>query len=274
MARPPSPPTRWPGSGVGLAGGRPRDGPVRRADLRGPGSAGVGVDRVVRRADAPTGLTVVLAQPHDRAILTLPGAIPTLTAAEVAEAVATARAAGLRHVHVSSLFLQPGLAADLPGLLADIRRDGVTTSLDTNDDPAGRWAGVDALLPHLDLLLPNRAEASALAREADPRRAALVLAARGPLVIVKDGADGAFAASPSGELIEVPGEPSASVDTTGAGDTFDAAFVDAWLAARALEDCLRWAVLAGAFAVSAIGGTAGQPTRDDLVNRGRTTEAR
>jgi ribokinase len=235
-------------------------------------TAGVTLDLIYRRQDIPTGLTVVLSEPHDRAILTLPGAIPTLSGSEVHTAVTSARANGLRHVHVSSLFLQPTLAAELPSVLADARRSGLTTSLDTNDDPARAWLGVEDLLPHLDVFLPNRSEVVAIAREPDPRRAALKLAAYGPIVVVKDGANGVVAALPSGHLLDVPAVHRDSRDTTGAGDTFNAAFLDSWLRGATLDDCLRDAVLAGAFAVSAFGGTAGQPTRDDLTNPGRTPE--
>ncbi len=247
---------------LAAAVGADRFGDQMCADLA---TAGVGVDRLLRRDGAPTGLTVVLAGPDDRAILTLPGAIPTLTAEEVAGAVSAARGAGLRHVHVSSLFLQPQLVAELPGLLAEIRRGGATTSLDTNDDPDGRWAGVQPLLPHLDVLLPNRREAVALAGAPDAHRAAAELAAQGPLVVVKDGSAGAFATTPDGEVTEVAAEPVASVDTTGAGDTFDAAFLDAWLDRVPLSDSLRRAVRAGALAVTARGGTTAQPTRDQLL---------
>src|SRR3954447_10591710 len=99
------------------------------ADLE---TAGVDVSTLLQRADVSTGLTVVLSRGDDRAILTRPGAIPTLTAAEVGAAAGSVT--GLGHVHVSSFFLQPDLAADLPGLLGSLRARGVTTSLDTNAD--------------------------------------------------------------------------------------------------------------------------------------------
>jgi ribokinase len=241
--------------------GRDDFGARLRQDLAG---AGVRVDAIIEREDVPTGITVVLSGTADRAILTLPGTIGSLTATEVQAAVAAERSRGLRHVHVSSLFLLPQLARDLPGVLRAARTDGVTTSLDTNDDPAGRWQGVDVLLPHLDVLLPNRAEVTALAGEDDPRKAAVLLAASGPLVVVKDGPDGAFLASPSGSVLEVAAEPATPIDTTGAGDTFNAAFLDAWLRGQPLPDCLRRGVLAGGSAVSALGGTAGQPSAVEL----------
>ena len=98
------------------------------------------------------------------------------------------------------------------------------------------------LLPHLDLLLPNRAEAVALGGDDDPRAAAAGLAARGPLTVVKDGPAGAWAVSPDGEVAEFSGTPLRAVDTTGAGDTFDAAFLDAWLDAVPVGDALARAV--------------------------------
>jgi len=230
------------------------------------GGAGVDVRHVAVRPDLPTGLTVALNRGDDRAMLTLTGALDSLTEPDLHRALDGLHAEGLRHVHVGSLFLLPSLAAILPAFLARAHERGLTTSLDTNDDPAGQWEGVDALLPHLDVLLPNRAEAVALGRDADPHRAAAALAARGPLTVVKDGATGAFAVSPDGTVTAVAGRAVRAVDTTGAGDTFDAAFLDAWLDAVPLTDALARAVTAGARSVAFVGGTAGQPTRDQLTH--------
>lgn len=227
-------------------------------------AAGVDTSTVLVRTELPTGLTVVLSRAEDRAILTLTGAIPSLTGAEVTDVATRLAAAGLRHVHVASYFLQPGLAAELPLVLKGLRALGLSTSLDTNDDPAGRWEGVDDLLPHLDLLLPNRAEAVALGGDPDPQRAAARLAAAGPVVVVKDAERGAFAVTPDGVVVEEPGTPVAPVDTTGAGDTFDAAFLAARLDGADLAAALRAAVAAGALCVGRAGGTAGQPTAADL----------
>jgi sugar/nucleoside kinase (ribokinase family) len=226
-------------------------------------AAGVDVEPVLRRGEQSTGLTVVLSRSDDRAILTLPGAIASLTADEVRTA-ADRLGRSLAHVHISALFLQPALAETLAGVLAEFRARGLTTSLDTNDDPAGRWIGLDPLLPHLDMLLPNTSEVVSLARETDPHRAAAMLAARGPLVVVKDGARGAFAVGPHDELVELPAVPTVSVDTTGAGDTFDAAFVDSRLHGLDVAGSLASALVAGARAVGAVGGTAGQPRREEL----------
>jgi ribokinase len=228
-------------------------------------TAGVDTSSVMVRAQAPTGLTVVLNTGEDRAMLTLPGAIASLTATEIVAAATDRLSSGLRHVHVSSFFLLPQLAGELAGVLGRLRELGLSTSLDTNADPDDRWDGVDVLLPHLDLLLPNRAEVVALGRDEDPWRAAAALAARGPLTVVKDGARGAFAVTPDGTLTEDASWPVDVVDATGAGDTFDAAFVAAWLDGADLGTALHRAVSAGRLSVTHVGGTAGQPTADDLA---------
>jgi len=225
--------------------------------------AGVGTDAVVEVSGEPTGVSVILSAPHDRAILTLTGALAGLTAGEV-----LAAADGATHVHVASYFLVPELARELPGVLATLRARGLTTSLDTNWDPAEQWAGVAECLPHLDLLLPNASEALALARTlggapADAVEAARELAAHGPVVVVKDGADGGFAVA-GDDVVRAAGLVLDVVDTTGAGDSFDAGFLAAWLDGRPLVDAVRWAAVAGSLSTRGSGGTGGQATRAEV----------
>lgn len=217
----------------------------------------------VRVVDEPTGVSVILSAPHDRSILTLTGALAGVTAAEV-----LAAAHGATHVHFASYFLVPELSRELPAVLAELRARNITTSLDSNWDPAERWDGVAECLPLVDLLLPNAAEAIALAAAlgapaSDAEAAARSLAAHGPTVVVKDGAAGGFVVS-GDELWREPGLELEVVDTTGAGDSFDAGFLAAWTANRGLEVALRWAVAAGSLSTRGAGGTAGQATRAEL----------
>jgi sugar/nucleoside kinase (ribokinase family) len=240
-----------------------------------------GVDTTaVLRTDAPTGISVILSAADDRAILTLTGAMTALTTADVLGVLPGPRTTNPGspnatpepdegHLHVASFFLLPTLADGLPELLGHARAAGFTTSLDTNWDPAGRWAGVEACLPHLDVFLPNAAEAVAIARSlgadvGDAEAAARVLAARGPVVAVKDGAAGGFAVA-GDRLVRAPGLAIEIVDTTGAGDTFDAGFLCAWLAGEDLATAVRWGTAAGSLSTRGFGGTGGQPTRDELT---------
>lgn len=226
----------------------------------------------VRVVDEPTGVSVILSAPHDRSILTLTGALAGVTADEV-----LAAADGVTHVHFASYFLVPELARELPALLVELRARGITTSLDTNWDPAEKWVGVADCLPLVDLFLPNAAEAGALAaalgeRAPDAETAARALAAHGPTVVVKDGAAGGFVVS-GGELRREPGVALDVVDTTGAGDSFDAGFLAAWTANLGFEVALRWAVAAGSLSTRGAGGTAGQATRAEIDEHAVSTRA-
>lgn len=233
-------------------------------------ASGVDVTAVEVAADEPTGLSVILSTPDDRAILTVAGTIPTLTGARVDEVLDGWRG-GPGLVHAASYFLQPHLARDLAGVLARARARGWVTSLDTNWDPAERWSGLDAVLPHLDLLLPNRNELRAIAASLgepttlDDVALATRLAARGPRVVVKDGADGGWSVGADGAVVRAPGVAVDVVDTTGAGDSFDAGYLAAL--AHGVDDeaeRVRWATTAGSLSTLGAGGTGRQATLDEL----------
>ena len=243
--------------------------------------AGVDVSAVRRDAELGTALTVIFVRPDgDRAMLTYPGVLAAFGPEHV-DATVCARA---RHVHVASLFLQPRLAAALPALLGDARAAGAVTSLDTNDDPAGRWEFArDALLPAVDYLLPNDREVVGLATGATgpgaggaALAAAHALAAHGPCVVVKCGADGAFAVDATAgaravrrATVEAGAAAADVVDTVGAGDTFDAGFVAGLAQGLDLDGALRLAVAAGTLSVRRAGGADGQP---DAAEAGRFAE--
>ncbi|MFF7335352.1 PfkB family carbohydrate kinase [Streptomyces sp. NPDC008150] len=227
-----------------------------------------GVDTGALRVDTKlaTPLTTVLTRSDgDRAILTVPGTL----AATGPEDVPPRLLAASRHVHAASYFLLPELAAALPELFATARAHGATTSLDTNDDPAGRWApgALGAVLAVTDVLLPNAREAVALAAaggaHADsPEQAAAALAARGPCVVVKDGGDGCLAHDGT-HVLRAAALPARPVDTVGAGDSFDAGFVAGRLGGLSTAQCLRLASACGSLSTRAHGGTGAQPTWDE-----------
>ena len=229
-----------------------------------------GVDvSAIRRVDAPTGISVGLARPGDRAVLTALGALASFRAEDVPDSLLRSA----RWVHVASPFLQPGL--DVAAIAA---RAAGTTSLDPGWDPADRW---ELEWEGFDVLLPNAQEARRLAGEEDVEAAARRLAERGPLVVVKLGAEGALAAGGDGAAVagagasSPEGAPSAGavvrvgaprvdpVDATGAGDSFDAGFLAARLAGEGLAGALALGCACGALSTRAPGGTAGQPTLAD-----------
>lgn len=222
---------------------------------RGVDTSGVIVDPALR-----TGMTIILQRPHDRAMFTFAGAIAALSPERVApELVERAR-----HLHVGAYFLQTALQPGLASCFRAARARGATTSLDTNWDPSERWAGLDDLLAATDILLPNEAEACAIAGQPGWRAALETLAACVPVVAIKRGAAGAVAAR-GDERAAAAVRTVAVVDAVGAGDSFDAGFVYAMLAGWPLARALTFAVACGTLSTRAAGGTAAQATLDEAL---------
>lgn len=209
----------------------------------------VDTSAVLVRPGMQTGMTTVLSAGADRAILTALGAMTSLTAADVPALYA-------RHLHVSSYFLlENSLGPGLAGLLAGARARGLTTSLDTNYDPAGRWGDhlLRAALGQADVFLPNETEALGISGEADAGKAAAALSGLGVgSAVIKLGARGALCA-PCGPLVSVQAAPP--VDSTGAGDCFNAGLIAGLLDGLELPKAVALGCAAGALSTAAVGGT-------------------
>ena len=220
-------------------------------------AAGVDASCVAVRPDVPTGMTVALSAGADRAILTATGAVATLTARDVPSALLV-RA---RHVHVSSYFLMAGsLGPGLATVLGAARAAGASTSLDTNWDPAQRWADpwLTEAIAQVSLLLPNEAEALRLAAALDLEQAVATLTAAGPALVVKLGERGALCADGPHRYLAGP-PPVTVADTTGAGDCFNAGVIAGLLDGLELPAAVALGCAAGAASTRAPGGTAGCP---------------
>ena len=220
----------------------------------------VDISNVLIRSEGQTGLSVILNQDADRAILTHLGLIPALQAADISDALLRQA----RHLHVASYFLQTNLQPDLPALFHRAHLLELTTSLDTNYDPSEKWMGFDELLSATDIFFPNKTEALSITQTNHMELAAKQLANKSKFVVIKLGADGA-ALQTNGEMIVVESIPVNIVDTIGAGDAFDAGFLYGYLNRWDLETSLRLGVVCGALSTQAAGGTTAQPTLDEAL---------
>lgn len=223
---------------------------------------GVDVSALVTDPALPTPLTTILVSGDDRAILTSPGCLPNTAAEDVPRSLLRS----VRHVHAGSFYLLPRLAAGLAGIFKEAKAAKATTSLDPNDDPAGKWDRMvlDPILRVTDYLLPNAVEALALTGHHSVVDAAGILARRGPLVVVKNGAEGALAHNGS-KVITAPALKVETVDAIGAGDSFDAGWVAAVLNGMKPDRALTIAAACGSLSTRAAGGTAAQPTWEEAT---------
>ena len=215
---------------------------------------GVDTSSIVVDSSLKTGLTVILAREGgaDRALLTYAGSIAALHYSEI-DLSLLARA---RHLHLGSYFLLDSLRPDVPALFDAAHAYGLTVSIDTNYDPHQTWQAAEALR-RADVFLPNETELLAITHQTDLGAAMRSLTV--PTVAVKLGVHGAQARRGQ-EMAAAPIVPVTAVDTTGAGDSFDAGFVYGYLNQWPLEQTLRLAAICGSLSTRAIGGTTAQAT--------------
>ncbi len=223
----------------------------------------LGVDtRWVRTArGSVTGVTLCLSTAHDRAQVTFPGAIAELGLSDVPRKAFD----GFSHLHLSCFALQKRLRPAFSELFARAKQRGLTTSFDPNSSLQGALRKQAlSVLPHVDLLFLNEQEAADLTGKNSARAAAEQLSGLAGRVIVKLGGKGALAAR-EGKVVSVPGRRVRVVDTTGAGDSFAAGYVTAFLRGGSERDCLAHGNACGALSTQGVGGTAAQPNEKELL---------
>lgn len=216
-------------------------------------SKGVHTDNIMYTNDLSTGATIVLNFPEDRSMITYPGAMSLLSIEDVSEKMLH----DSRHLHVSSIFLSTGLKKDIQELFTKAKALGLTTSLDPQWDPEERWdIDFKALLPYVDIFMPNENELKALTGTEDIQEAVKILKTHANILVVKSGKDGAFLWK-GDEFIHQPAFLNKEVvDSIGAGDSFAAGFIHKFLQRKTLKDCLEFGALAGAINTTRTGGTA------------------
>lgn len=223
-----------------------------------------GVDGTYIAADAQkTGITVALSYMRDRALLTAKGdTIDSFGIDRVPESLLRE----VRHIHVGSFFMNTRLAAGLPQLFARAHKNGITTSLDAGWDDAEVFdSGLIRTLAHTDIFFPNEDEVCGIEKEKNVQAATRRLRNRMPensLLAVKLGEKGCLILDGKREFA-IPGYSVKVLDTTGAGDSFNAGFLAYWLEGKSLEECGRFAAAVGALSVTRSGGTSDCPRREE-----------
>jgi sugar/nucleoside kinase (ribokinase family) len=159
-----------------------------------------------------------------------------------------------RHLHSGSFYLLRHLSPRLPELLAFAREQGLTTSLDTGDDPAQEYnGGLRKALAEADFLLPNELEVCHATGGAEVAQAARIALQWADNVVVKRGAKGS-AWFNRHFTVEAPAFPVEVVDTTGSGDAWNAGLLTAIVAGKSPREAMVYANAVGALSVRKPGG--------------------
>ncbi len=219
---------------------------------------GVSDDGLVKK-NGSSGVTVSVSIREERSFFSHIGVnkdLPVMLGSEMM--LATLSQA--RHVHFA-LPLESQIALRLLPVLRD---SGCTTSLDVGFHPEWLQAA-----PNLetcrgaDYFFPNEKEAALICGGEDLDYLTLAQQKGFSRPVIKRGRSGA-AMLANGIRYEAPAPPVAVIDTTGAGDVFDAGFIDAHLDAASPRECLLRACACGALSTRAAGALSALPDRMEL----------
>lgn len=206
-----------------------------------------------------SGVTVSVSNSVDRSFFTYTGANLHLEDLLAGDAMLS-HLSEAQHVHLA-MPITAGLAAPL---LSALHSAGCTTSLDVGYQV--RWLTHSANLKAcstVHYLLPNECEARILCEGDANDYLDFTRINEWPSGVVKMGARGAMMRGREG-TIAVPALHVEAVDTTGAGDAFNAGFIDGLLDGEAGEECLRRGCVCGGLSARAAGALRGLPNRNDL----------
>lgn len=223
---------------------------------------GIDTSMIIEDEGVATGATVILNYDEDRAMVTHPGAMDFLTLDDITDE----KLIQSKHIHFSSLFLQPGIRNDIQKLFTKAKNLGLTTSLDTQWDPAENWDfDYQSILPFVDVFLPNETELLHLSKASTVTEALDKLKPFAQNIVVKRSSKGAVLQQKDGELLERPAYLNSSVvDAIGAGDSFNAGFIHQFVKGSNLKKCLDFGNLTGAINTTSAGGTSAFTTKEKI----------
>ena len=213
----------------------------------------------IRKTKGATGVTACVSLMNDRSFFTYVGENTRLTQILRSDGILDSLTSA-RHVHFA-LPLDHGLAQVL---LPALRAAGCSTSLDVGFQPA--WLSSSASLDTCratDYFLPNEREALLLSGGGAANYLAFAEQNGLRTPLIKLGSRGA-AMKVNGKLYEVASPTVDVIDTTGAGDAFDAGFIDALLDDADPVDCLRRACICGGLSTRLAGALQGLPLREEI----------
>lgn len=228
---------------------------------------GVDTRFLIRQDKYATGATICMSYDEDRANLTYQGAMDFMGLDDInPEVFKTAK-----HIHISSIYMQSGVKRDLKKILELCKANGVTTSLDSQWDPAEQWdLDYKDILPLVTVFMPNETELKFLTRCDNLEDALETIRPYTNAAVIKCGS--------KGSILMRKGMPDRKqdallnknvVDCIGAGDSFNSGFITRLAAGDQLDRCQEYGNMTGAVNTTAAGGTTAFTSREDVERIGR-----
>lgn len=250
----------WPVEMIGMLGGGATDamGATLRAHLM---SAGVGVDGVgmASNRDVASGIALItVAESGENSIVVAQGANAHLKPEWIERQAARLKSAAM-------VLVQLEIPLETVIRVAEICAEAEVPLM---LDPAPARELPEPLFPRVTWMTPNETEAAFYAGTAmrDPGAVAAMLQGRGvAAVVVKMGVRGAWLADAEGYAAHVEPFAVEAVDSTAAGDAFNAALAVALVEGRSTVEAARFAAAAAAISVTRAGAQASMATREEVL---------
>ena len=227
---------------------------------------GVNTDFVIRDPKVNSGATIVLNYNENRAMVTYQGAMNELTINDITKE----KLSLAKHLHFSSLYLQPGIKPDIEKLFQMAKDQGLTTSLDMQWDPNEKWdMAYEKVLPLVDIFLPNEEELFNLTGQKNIEDGLKILAPYANQIVVKMGSKGSLLHSRMVIKFKESFLNKAVVDAIGAGDSFNSGYIYKFINGSPLPECQEFGNLMGAVNTTAAGGTTAFTNHDYIMKTAR-----
>jgi sugar/nucleoside kinase (ribokinase family) len=224
----------------------------------------VSTEFIICSSQYKTGATIVLNYGEERAMITHPGAMEHLTKDNITSDILKQ----CHHIHISSVFLQPGIQSELRQILKSAKKLDITTSLDTQWDPLEKWnLDLKEILPLVDIFLPNIQEFMALTKTKNINHAIETVKEYTNIIAIKMGNKGSLGIYEGKSFPSKPFLNKKVIDAIGAGDSFNAGFIFKFLQHAELNECLQFGNLMGAINTTASGGTAAFVNYDSVKEK-------
>ena len=192
-------------------------------------------------------ITAALSTGDDRAFVTFNGANAKLEE-RLTRIIPKVKAT---HLH---LCFYPHNCSQWTAIISRLRQKGITTSWDFGwNEPLTNDRGLTDLIDTLDFLFVNDREARLYTGTSSLQDAISEWRRRSAITIIKLGDQGAVWLTPDRDIL-VPARKVTAIDTTGAGDSFNAGFLVAWMKGKTPEQCLAAGNRIGAASTRRAGG--------------------